>query len=87
MPGSKPLLIAEMDQEYDNNLKLEELFKKYFEDLAKRQNQLDNAFYNYVPEIKDQVDQEVAQIIVKHKDTLRIPLLKVDRGYLLGSDI
>ena len=53
MPGSKPLLIAEMDQEYDNNLKLEELFKKYFEDLAKQQNQLDNAFYNYVPEIKD----------------------------------
>jgi hypothetical protein len=56
LPGTKPLLIEELKPPYsekNDNLRLEELFKKYFEDLAKRQNQLDNAYYSYLPEIKD----------------------------------
>ena len=38
LPGTQPLLIADSQQESEEgeNLRLEELFKKYFEDLAKR---------------------------------------------------
>ncbi len=56
LPGTKPLLIDEFQppqSDHNDNLRLEELFKKYFEDLAKHQNQLDNAYYSYQPEIKD----------------------------------
>jgi hypothetical protein len=39
LPGTKPLLIEDLNphkSEHNDNLRLEELFKKYFEDLAKR---------------------------------------------------
>jgi hypothetical protein len=41
----------------------------------------------YLPEIRNPVDYAVSSIITKHKENLFIPLIQVDKGYLVGSDI
>jgi hypothetical protein len=40
-----------------------------------------------VPDPNDEVDVEVAKVVNTHKESIRIPILKVDKGYLVGSDI
>ena len=41
----------------------------------------------YIPDHNDPVDIEVARIVNANRDAYRIPILKVDRGYLVGTDI
>ena len=43
--------------------------------------------YSYLPEITSTVDHAIALIITRHKDHMSIPILKVDRGYLVGADV
>lgn len=74
----------------DVEIHLEDMFKKHFDNLLKsgllepsprEQN------YIYLTDPLDPVDKEVGRIVNKHSHKLRIPIQKVDRGYLIGLEI
>jgi hypothetical protein len=38
-------------------------------------------------DIHDPVDREVGRVVNNYRDKLNIPILKVDKGYLIGAEI
>ncbi len=72
----------------DSDLQLEQIFHRHFEKLeSSRYSQGGSDYPFYEVDEYDPVDREIGRVVNANRTKLRIPILKVDKGYLVGTDI